>query len=189
MEYPGINLLDETGKPFSTRIERVLHDLLPRLRRQFPALNDEVCISEVLEEAGRRIADHESRSGPIEKLHGYAWVAVRSVALSRMRLSSTRLARATLGSEQSQTVLSSVPSLAGSPKHIENDVLLREALTHLNSDERLICVWKKAGFSSKEIAKYRGGSVEAIDTLFSRAKQKIRKILGVQEPERRVKNG
>lgn len=190
MEYLGkLSLLDETGKPFSTRIERVLRDVLPRFRRQFPALKDEVWVSEVLEEAGRRIADHERRSGPIEKLHGYAWVTVRSVATSRMRLSSFRLAKATLGPRQSQAVLSAVPSPIGSPEQIEGDVLFREVLSHLTPEERLVCVWKKAGFSSKEIAKYRGNSVAAIDTLFFRAKQKIRKVLGVQESVGRDRSG
>ena len=190
MEHLGkLSLLDETGKPFSTRIEGVLRDLLPRFRRQFPALKDEVCVSEVLEEAGRRIAEHERRSGPVEKLHGYAWVTVRSVAVSRMRLSSARMAKATLGSEQSQAALSTVPAPEGSPQQIESDVLFREVLAQLTPDEQLVCVWKKAGFSTKEIANHRRSSVTAVDTLFHRAKQKIRRILGVQESVRRVKSG
>jgi len=109
--------------------------------------------------------------------------------MSQMRLSSTRMAKATLGSEQSQAALSSVASPEGSPQQIESDVLFREVLAQLTRDEQLVCIWKKAGFSTKEIASYRGSSVTAIDTLFHRAKQKIRRILGVQESVRRVKSG
>src|SRR6266542_2388528 len=70
----NLRLLDEHGKPLSARIEGVLTRLLPRFQRQFPALQDEVALTELLEEAGRRIANREERLGSIEKLHGYAWV-------------------------------------------------------------------------------------------------------------------
>jgi hypothetical protein len=56
---------------------------------------------------------------------------------------------------------------------------LREALDTLSQEERMVCLWKKAGFSAQEIAKFQGRSVVAVDTLFSRAKQKIRSVLGV----------
>jgi DNA-directed RNA polymerase specialized sigma24 family protein len=176
-----LSLVDETGKPFNERLERVLCGLLPRLERQFPTFNDEVVVAEILEEAGRRIADHERRSGAIEKLHGYAWVTVRNIATSRMRHLSSRLAQKTLAPSESEVALSVVTSPLAGPDQIESDVLFREVLTQLTREERLICVWKKAGFSTKEIAKHRGSSVSAVDTLFFRAKQKIRRILGVQE--------
>lgn len=180
-----LRILDGTGQPFDTRIERVLSELVPKFRRQFPALNDEIVVTDVLEEAGRRIADREMRSGPIENLHGYAWVTLRSVAMSHMRCSSARLATATLEPKQSRAILSIVPSTIGTAQRIEEDVLFREVLTHLTPEERLVFVWKKAGFSSKEIATRRGVSVGAIDTLSCRARQRIRKLLGVHESVRR----
>ncbi len=177
----NLRLLDEHGKPLSARIEGVLTRLLPRFQRQFPALQDEVALTELLEEAGRRIANREERLGSIEKLHGYAWVTLRNVATSRMRRGSSRLVQKTLGSAESQAVLSSAPAEFGTPEQIEQDILLREVLAQLTPEERLVCIWKKAGFSSQEIARHRGSSPAAVDTLFSRTKQKIRKLLGVQE--------
>jgi RNA polymerase sigma factor (sigma-70 family) len=182
-------LLDDEGRPFNSRIERALSDLRPRLQRQFPALRDEIAVTEVLEEAGRRITDHEARSGPIGKLHGYAWVTVRSVAMSRMRRSAARLASATLETQQGRAVLSIVPSTLGSAQRIEDAILFQEVLAHLTPDERLVFLWKKAGFSSGDIAKHWGVSAGAIDTLLCRARQKIRRVLGVQEPARRAQNG
>ena len=70
----ALGLLDSNGKPLGDRIERVLAGLLPKLRRRFPNLQDDVAITEVMEEAGRRIASREARGGPIERIHGYAWV-------------------------------------------------------------------------------------------------------------------
>ena len=67
-----IGLLESDGQPFDPRIQRVLIQLLPRLRREFPALQDDVGLAESMEEAGRRIRHREER-GPIERLHGYAW--------------------------------------------------------------------------------------------------------------------
>jgi RNA polymerase sigma factor (sigma-70 family) len=177
-----IGLLDSNGKPLAERIQRVLSRLLPRLRRQFPALQqDDAALTEVMEEAGRRIASREDRGGPIEKLHGYAWVTIRSVATSRMRRGSIRLIQKTLESEASHARLASQPAEWGTAEEIERDILLREVLGKLSQEERLVCVWKKAGFSSQEIAQHQGRSVAAVDTLFSRAKQKLRKALGVQD--------
>ena len=181
MEHLHLGLLDSDGKPLTDRIQRALTRLLPRLRRQFPLLQDEVALTEVMEEAGRRIALREERGGPIEKIHGYAWVTIRSVATSRMRRGSIRLIQKTLEPEASRATLAAVPAALGSPEEIERAILLREVLDKLSPEERLVCIWKKAGFSSQEIAEHQGRTVTAVDTLFSRAKSKIRKALGVQE--------
>lgn len=175
-----LGLLDKSGKPLSTHIERVLSRLLPRLRREFPAIQDEVTQIEIVEEAGRRVARRETQAGHIERINGYAWVTLRSVATSRMRLGSSRLSQRTLGSEASESVLSIVRAQSGTAEQIEQDILLREILELLSPDEQRVCIWKQAGFSSQEIARHRGSSVTAVDTLFSRAKQKIRNALGVQ---------
>jgi DNA-directed RNA polymerase specialized sigma24 family protein len=175
-----IGLLDSDGQPFHPRIERVLIQLLPRLRREFPSLQDEVGLAEIMEEAGRRIRHRETR-GPIERLHGYAWVTVRSIATSRMRLGSSKLHQKTLDSDAGNARLLATPTSRGSAAEVEQAVLLRELLQTLSREERMICLWKKAGFSSQEIALHQRRTVVAIDTIFSRAKQKIRKALGVDD--------
>jgi RNA polymerase sigma factor (sigma-70 family) len=182
----GLGLVDRNGKPLDGRIERVLGRLLPRLRRQFPALRDDVALTEVMEEAGRRIAHREERAGPIEKIHGYAWVTMRCVATSHIRRGSIRLIQNTLESEASQAQIASVAAEHGSAEQIERDILLREVLDKLSAEERLVCVWKKAGFSSQEIAQFQGRSVVAVDTLFSRAKQKLRDALGISKEDRQT---
>lgn len=176
-----LGLIDSDGRPLAARIERVLASLRPRLRRQFPALQDDVAVTEVLEEAGRRIARREARAGPIEKIHGYAWVTVRSVATSHVRRGSIQLIQKTLESEASQALIASVAAESGSAEQIERNILLHEVLDTLPREEKLVCMWKLAGFSSQEIAQFRGRSVVAVDTLFSRAKQKLRSALGVTD--------
>jgi RNA polymerase sigma factor (sigma-70 family) len=173
-------LLGADGRPLSERIAHVLQYLVPKLRRTFPTLGDEVQLTEILEEAGRRIADHEARCGAIEKLHGYAWVTIRSVATSRVRRSSAKLAQATVGLDESRKILSTLTAESGSAEQIEREILVREVLAGLTADEQLVCIWKKAGFSSREIAEYRGTSVGAVDVVFCRAKDKIRKALGLE---------
>lgn len=175
-----IGLLDSDGQPFHPRIERVLIQLLPRLRREFPSLQDEVGLAEIMEEAGRRIRHREQR-GPIERLHGYAWVTVRSIATSRMRLGSSKLHQKTLDSDAGNARLLATPTSRGTAADVEQAVLLRELLQTLSREERMICLWKKAGFSSQEIALHQRRTVVAIDTIFSRAKQKIRKALGLED--------
>jgi len=166
-------LLDESGQPLSSHIDRVLRDLAPRLQRDFPSLTDEVTIIEVLEEAGRKIVKQEHRSGAIQKLHGYAWVTVVSVATSRMRRGSMRLARATLVSEESQAALEGLQSAVGTAEQIEADIYYRQICKQLTPEEQLLCMWKRWGFSSREIAEAQGQSVERVNTFFYRLKQKI----------------
>jgi DNA-directed RNA polymerase specialized sigma24 family protein len=174
-------LLDEAGQPFGAHIDSALRGLLPRLQRQFPTLKDEVVIVAVLEEAGRKIAEHERRSGPIEKLHAYAWVTVRSVATSEMRRGSMRIARATLAGDEGAEVLGALRSNRGTPEQIEADILIQELLTQLTPEEQLICAWKRIGFSSREIAQQQGTTVERVNTFFHRVKRKVREALHPSE--------
>jgi RNA polymerase sigma factor (sigma-70 family) len=173
-----LGLLDSNGKPLAERIQRALTGLLPKVRRQFPSLRDDIVLAEVVEEAGRRIANREERGGPIEQLHAYAWVTLRSVATSHVRKPSNRLIRDTVGSTAGAIHLASAQASYGSPDEIERDILMREALEALSEEERVVCMWKTAGYSAQEIAKSQGRSVVAVDTLFSRAKQKLRRAFG-----------
>ena len=174
-----LGLLGADGRPLSAHITRVLQKLVPRLHRAFPTLRDDLQVTEILEEAGQRIADHEARRGTVERLYGYAWVTLRSVASSRARRSAGRLACAMLDSEESERILASKTSDVWTAEQIERQVLFHEVLAGLTAEEQLICIWKKAGLSSREIAAYRGTSVGSVDVVFCRAKDKIRKALGL----------
>ena len=185
----ALGLLDSHGTPLGDRIERVLTGLLPTLRRRFPTLQDDLALTEVLEEAGRRIASREARGGPIEQIHGYAWVTLRSVATSYLRRPATRLIQHTLEPEASQAHIALATTHYGSAEQIERDILLRETLETLSQDERMVCLWKAAGFSAQEIASFLGRSVGAIDTLFSRAKQKVRRAFGTTLPHELGRRG
>lgn len=132
---------------------------------------------EVMEEAGRRIATRQERAGPIANLHGYAWVTIRSVATSFMRRGAVRLIQQTLEPDASEALLASATSARWTPQDIEQEVLLGEVMRKLTPEERLICVLKNAGFSSQHISQRLGRSPLAIDTSFSRAKARLRRLL------------
>ena len=170
-------LLDSRGSPLSARVERALRDILPRFRHRFPALGDELLVIEILEEAGRRIADHERDCGPVENLDAYAWVTVLNAARSRLRHSSMRLARATLGSDDSQAIFSTLRSRVGTPEQVEAEIFVHEVFAQLTPEERWLCTQKQLGFSSREIALERRTSVASVNTLFYRVKRKIRTAL------------
>ena len=118
--------------------------------------------------------------GRFENLHGYAWVTLRSVATSWLRGGSGRLAQNTLGSEDSETALDATPASYGAPEQIERSILWREVQAQLTREERLVWMRKEMGFSSREIATLRGTSAGAVDTLLSRAKQRLQKRFGVE---------
>ena len=173
-------LLDERGNPLSTRIETALRSLVPRFRKQFPTVQDELELTEILEKAGTRIARRERQSGPLDKLHAYAWATLRSVFMSWMRRGSHRLTHRTVGSEQSHAILTTLPAQSGTPEQIEQHVLWREAREHLSDWEWTVCSMKIMGYSSAEIGRPRGSSSAAVDMVFSRAKEKLRVVFGVQ---------
>ena len=182
-------LLDERGNPLSTRVESALRSLVPKFRRQFPAVQDELDLTEILEKAGHRIAAREQRSGPIEKLHAYAWVTLRSVVMSWMRRSSHRLTQQTISSDAAEALLSTLPASSGTAKQIEQHVLLHEAMHCLSEGEWIVCNLKMMGYSSEQIARRRHTSTAAVDMIFSRAKQKLRRALGVQETDATADQG
>jgi DNA-binding CsgD family transcriptional regulator len=68
------------------------------------------------------------------------------------------------------------------------DWLLQKVLAKLSKDERRICLWKRAGFSTHEIAKYQGRSVASVNSVFSGAKQKLRTLIGTSEIQIALKN-
>ena len=165
-----LGLIDSNGRPFEGRVARVLEKIAPRLRREFPALEDDVVVTEVLEEAGRRIVQREAKKGPLERLYGFAWVTIQNVARSRLVTLRSRVAQAESRGEDFV-----VPLVAqeGSPEQIERDLLLKELLASLSEEEQEVFLYKRVGWSSAEIAAALHKSPGAIDVLFFRIKQKL----------------
>jgi hypothetical protein len=72
-------------------------------------IDDELFVTEVVEEAGRRIVAHEAEHGQVEDLEAFAWTVVLNVARSRLARSSMRIIDATLDHEASDAVLRALP--------------------------------------------------------------------------------
>ena len=64
----------------------------------------------------------------------------------------------------------------------ENAVRLRRALSKLSQEERLICIWKIAGFSTGDIAEQTGRSEGTVNSMFENARSKLRRHLRISEP-------
>ena len=172
--YP---LLDRFGKPLPEHIQRVLDLLTPKFRRKFPMIRDEVALTEILEEAGQRIARREAENGAISRIHGYAWVAIRNVAISKLRTRPHLLEKAMAGSRESAAALARLAADEGSPESIEAEILLEEVLEQVSHRDRKIAIWKKAGFSSRWIAEKLQMSAPAVDTAYSRLRRKVENLL------------
>lgn len=166
-------LLDEFGQPLSTRLQSVLLPLAARLQRQFPSLNDDCTLTEVLEESGRRIAAREERKGPLDNVHAYAWVVVRRMAALRLRHDHWAVACATLTSAQSEIALRGVRAGFATSEQIYNDILCKELLAHLSPIEQQIAKGKSAGHSDDEIARGCGTSCRTIFNAWRRLKRKM----------------
>jgi hypothetical protein len=173
MHTQSVLLLDEFGQPLSTRLQSVLLLLAPRLQRQFPALNDDCTLTEVLEESGRRIAAREERKGPLDNVQAYAWVVVRRMAALRLRHDHWAVARATLTSAESEMALRVIPAGFATSEQIYNDILCKELLAHLSPIEQQIAKGKNAGHSADEIARGCGTSRRTVFNAWRRLKRKM----------------
>ena len=172
-----LGLLDRNGKPLDERLQKALTDLLPRFRRRFPNIQDEVEITEVFEEAAHRIEKRERASGPIEKLRGYAWKALESIGISAHRRTGMQVRLKCVASRNGDDFVSLLRAWDGSVEQIERDILLGEFEAHLTGEEARIFHLKSLGFSSEEIANLRGSSVNSVDKVMSRIRQKFRALM------------
>ena len=66
-------------------------------------------------------------------------------------------------------------------EEIERGILLRELEAQMTPEEAWVFHQKALGFSSEEIARSRGSSVNSVDKVMSRLKQKIHALIGVKE--------
>ena len=99
-----------------------------------------------------------------------------TVAISQLRRTPYLLEQPT--AESAKRALSRLTSEQSSPASIESGVLASQVLDRLSQRERMIAIWKRSGFSSREIAEKLEMSVPAVDTTFCRVRQKVQKLLG-----------
>ena len=187
MHAHSVLLLDEYGQPLSTRLQDVLLPLAARLRRQFPSLNDDCTLTEVLEESGRRIAAREERKGPLDNPHAYAWVVVRRMAALRLRHDQWAVASATLTSAESEMALRGMAAGFATSEQIYNHILCKELLAHLTPTEQQIAKGKNAGHSDDEIARGCGTSRRTVFNAWRRLKRKmLSQVQGINRRRRRL---
>lgn len=173
-----IPLVGSDGQPLPERIQRALHDLLPRFNRWFP-LQDEAVVTGLLERAGQRIKEKERKSGPIESLHGFAWTVLHNLGVSELRLSRSKVQLESIGSEEGERLM----SYMSSDQHataIEERLAIEQALAQVSELERRVALLKVAQFTSAEIAEQLGSTDRAIDQAYFRVRHKLKKLLGSQ---------
>jgi DNA-directed RNA polymerase specialized sigma24 family protein len=177
-----LGLVDTRGQPLEGRLARVLRQLAPQLRREFPDLRDDVELIDVLEKAGERIAARETVCGPIERLYRYASITVHREAISRMRLLSHRLLHDAESIDAGLSLLELLQSPWHTAEQIEARVQVRELAAYLTPEENSVCNARRQGMSSKEIARLRGCTVDAVNATYHRAILKMRKVFEDTKP-------
>lgn len=173
-----IPLVGSDGQPLPERIQRALHDLLPRFNRWFP-LQDEAVVTGLLERAGQRIKEKERKSGPLESLHGFAWTVLHNLGVSELRLSRSKVQLESIGSEEGERLMSHMSSDQHATA-IEERLAIEQALAQVTELERRVALLKVAQFTSAEIAEQLGSTDRAIDQAYFRVRHKLKKLLGSQ---------
>jgi hypothetical protein len=133
----------------------------------------------VLEEGGRRLAGWEQRTGRRldDGSHRFVWKVVLNVGRLWMLLDANRMKRDTIGAEAGEAFLSTLPATWGTARQMENAVRLREVHDNLTEDQWRVMESKMAGYSAVKVAEKRGGSPDAVNMVFSRAKRKLARLL------------
>jgi RNA polymerase sigma factor (sigma-70 family) len=176
-----IPLVGSDGQPFPERIQRTLNDLLPRFNRWFPLVQDEAVVIGLLEQAGQRINEQERQSGPVQRLHGFAWTVLRNIGASELRLSRSRVQLKSIGSGDGELLISRMSSVQHGPTALEDRLAIDQALQQVTELERRVAILKASQFTSAEIAAELGTTVGAVDQAYFRVKHKLRKLLGPQK--------
>ncbi len=172
-----LGLLDENGQPFDDRVQEIFERLVYKFRRHFPRVRDEVDAQRIFEKAARKLIERERQSGhEFENPYGYAWSTLWTVAISEARGGSIESHRIRAESSSAFDVVASLPSPDGTPELLDRQVLLNEFRARLTEEEELVFSGKLAGYSSRQIAEWRGCSPEAIDNMFSRIRKRLRAI-------------
>ena len=57
----------------------------------------------------------------------------------------------------------------------DDPVFLRQLLSALSREEQLVCIWRIAGFSNRDIAQHLGRSDIEIASLFAKSKRKLKR--------------
>lgn len=69
------------------------------------------------------------------------------------------------------------PALHRAEVMADNAARMRRILDSLSQDERLICIWKLAGFSTRDIASHMKLPVSEIEATLAEVKSKVRQLL------------
>jgi len=181
-------LVDSNGRPVPERIATALGRLLPQLRRRFPALNDDMLLTRVLDECSEKLIRREADYGPIDRLHAFAWVTLRNVAISEMRRGYGRVLQAS-DHFRHDYARSTTHGVQSPQEVMERAVLWKEMLSALPWKERRVFVRKARGMSSAEIALDLRCSTSSVDTTLSRAKRRLRKLLAPSRPQMSLPTG
>lgn len=189
-----LRLLDENGQPFEDRIQELFEHLVYKFRENFPRIRDEVDVLKIFEKSARKLLDRErlvrerDPAKTLESPHGYAWVTLRTVAISEARGASIESHRIQAESSTAGDLVASLPSPDGTPEQLDRQVLLNQFRARLTDEEELVFSGKTAGYSSRQIAEWRGCSPEAIDNMYSRIRKKLRAFVeetqGPKQPKK-----
>ncbi len=169
-----LELLDEHGRPVDERTLGVLEKLQGRFRRHFRRIQDESVVTTIFEKVAAMMVRRERASGPLEKPYGYAWRALRSVAISNLRGTSIELHRHRAEATDGRDVVRRLAAMDGTPDQIERDILMKELVAQMTSEEAFIFGHKMAGHTSATIAAKLGCAPATVDVILWRIRQKLR---------------
>ncbi len=144
-------------------------------------MQDEAVVTGMLEEAGQRIADQERKTGPITRLHGFAWTVLRNIGASELRLSRSKVQLKSVGSGEGEALMSRMSSDLHEQTVLEDRVAIEQALKQVTDLERRVAILKASQFTSSEIAAELSTTAGAVDQAYFRVKHKLRKLLTPQK--------
>lgn len=172
----NLNLVDEKGQPLGERIRIAITGLEPGFRCKFPSIRDEAVIANLFEDAARRVAAHEERSGPIESLPAFARKVLENAAYSHLRAPDHQVnGHAANGARHFEHLISPVETAEQIETMLDTWSTLQKT-----SGPRTVRIMARrwAGFKSSEIAAVEGLTPGNVDKIISRARAELLRFRG-----------
>jgi RNA polymerase sigma factor (sigma-70 family) len=155
---------------FSERYMSVIQEMGAQLWRRYPNVTDLADRDDVIEETLRRVAEHESRHGPVQNLrpivrHIFSQVVAKLLRRSRYKLRLSSF----------EDTKQSVVELEDSAERLEQRMWVADILGA--SDERtraVLTLRYLAGFETHEVATIVGISADNVRQIVHRVREKWR---------------
>jgi DNA-directed RNA polymerase specialized sigma24 family protein len=174
---PIFEVLDETGRPFASRLQAIFRPLQIRFRRHFLSIRDDAIIHNLLDRAGQSLSRKLESGGQIDHPEALAWRILQNLAVSELRRSEEIVSNRSVGGSTGERTLLATASSMETAEEIHARIHANQLYSQMSEKERLCAVLKTAGYTSAGVAKALSMTPSGVDKMMQRVRDRIRNAI------------